>query len=526
MPLLSFELSLTIGIAAAIFALGLTAWLHNKWSRGNVLFALLSFCFAFWLTIDWFAVMQNGALPEQLTVWRIIFYLTVSFSPALALHAAIVASRRHLPIRSWICYPVSLFLFGVIDTAFLLSSVFPASDVGSRLLEGCSLFGVFYYSITLLAVAVQLYPIVYSRLTDYLERRRAVYALLLLSLFLMAGLAQFLSIPVPVGLMLAALGAGYFLLASMAFIRSGLLNVKVPPIEIFTLTLLAAGIVYIFHSETPIEAGASLLILLVVGSFGLLAVRSVHIESKKNLQLERRMCELERLDTARCESISMITHQLRGPIGCIRVASDAILNGDCGKYSIEVEPVIRQIKQSADRLLALAETSLNAARLEAGAFHSTRSSVDTVSVIREIIAELTPLANAKRIGLRSSFTGVPKELLLDREVLHNVVFNLVDNAIKFTDDGSVMLVAFLRDGALTITVSDSGAGLTQKDLSQIFKQFHRGRFVHDRQHDGAGIGLFVVKRLMENVGGRVSVISDGPGKGASFTVEFPLADKS
>ena len=147
-------------------------------------------------------------------------------------------------------------------------------------------------------------------------------------------------------------------------------------------------------------------------------------------------------------------------------------------------------------------------------------------MIREIIAELTPLANAKRIGLRSSFTGVPKELLLDREVLHNVVFNLVDNAIKFTDDGSVMLVAFLRDGALTITVSDSGAGLTQKDLSQIFKQFHRGRFVHDRQHDGAGIGLFVVKRLMENVGGRVSVISDGPGKGASFTVEFPLADKS
>ena len=110
--------------------------------------------------------------------------------------------------------------------------------------------------------------------------------------------------------------------------------------------------------------------------------------------------------------------------------------------------------------------------------------------------------------------------------MRNVIFNLVDNAIKFSDDGAVMLVAFLRDGFLVVTVSDNGAGLTQKELSQIFKQFNRGRFVHDKKHDGAGLGLYVVKKLMESVHGRVSVISDGPGKGASFTVEFPLTDKS
>ncbi len=522
MPLLSFDLSLTVGIAAAIFALGLTAWLHNKWSRGNVLFALISFCFAFWLTVDWFAILERDALTDQLALWRILFYLTIAFSPALALHAAIVTSRRHLPVRSWLCYPVSLFLFGVIDTAFLLRVAFPASNVGSRLLEGCAMFAVVYYSVVLIAIAVQLYPIIYSRIADYPERRRAVYTILLLTIFLVSGFGQFLSMPFYVGFALTVLGAAFFILSSMAFVRSGLFFVKIPAIEVFSIALFSAVVVSLFRAGTPIEAGASLIGLLVIGSFGLLAVKSVRNESGKCRQLEKRMCELERLDSARCETISMIAHQLRGPLGCIRFASDALLRGESGKISDEAEPAIAQIKQSADRLLAMAETSLNAARLEAGAFHTARTSVNVVNEIRELLAELAPLANAKKIELRSSFTGVPKEMLLDREVMRNVIFNLVDNAIKFTDDGSVILVAFLRDASLVVTVSDTGAGLAEKDLSQIFKQFHRGRFAHDKKHDGAGLGLYVVKRLMESVGGRVSVMSDGTGKGAAFTVEFPL----
>lgn len=525
MPLLSFDLSLTIGIAAAIFALGLTAWLRNKRSRGGFLFALLSFCFAFWLAADWFAAMQRDALQSQLAMWRILFFLTVSFAPALALHAAIVASRLHLPIRSWLCYPVSLFLFGVMDTAFLLRSAFPASDVGDRLLEGCALFGVLYYAAVLIAISVQMYPLIHSGIAPYIERRRAVYAFLPLVIFLTAGLWQFLSMPATSGMGIVALGAAFFVLSSMAFARARLFDTEVRAVEIFTLALMSAAFVIFFRSATLTEAAASLLGLLVIGSFGFFAVDSVRFESEKCRRLEDRMCELERLDTARCEAISVIAHQLRGPLGCIRLASDALLRGESGKLDGAAEPAVRQIKQSADRLLALAETSLSAARLEAGAFHTARTRVNVVSEIRELLAELSPLAGAKKLELRSSFTGIPKELFLDREVIRSVVFNLLDNAIKFTDSGSVNIVAFMRDGSLVAAVSDTGAGLTQKELSQIFRQFSRGRFAHDKKHDGAGLGLFVVKRLMESVGGRVSVISDGPGKGASFTVEFPLNDK-
>lgn len=525
MPLLPFDLSLTFGVSVAVFILGLTAWLHNKWSRGNVLFALISFSFALWIAVDWFQALQGSALPAQVAVWRVLFYLTVSFGPALAMHAGTVISRKAYPIRGWIAYAISLFLFGIIDTAFLLRAVAPGSTVGSDLLEWSAFFGVLYYAVSLLTTAVHLYPIIYSRLTDHLERRRSVYGLVILTIFLIAGLEQFLVTPIPTGLSLTLLGAAFFLLSSMGFIRVRLLGVDFPAIEAFAIALFSAAVVTLLRASDAVEAFATFSGLLVIGAFGFLAVKTVRSEADKRHKLEKFQQELLRINEAKSDLVSMVAHQLRGPLGGIRFASDMLIQGDCGKMPEQAEPALYQIKNAADRLLSMAETSLNAARLEAGAFHTTRSEIDVVTELKTLLAEVEPFARVKKLEFRSSFTGIPQRLLLDREALRNVVFNLLDNAIKFTDRGTVSVVAFIRDHALVITVSDTGAGLSPGELKQVFRQFNRGRFLHDNAHNGSGLGLYVVKKLMEQVGGTVKVMSEGVGKGSTFTAEFPLSER-
>src|SRR5690349_19438362 len=120
MTLVPFELAFPLSAALAVFGLGLVVWLSNKWSSGNVLFAQVAFTLALWTSVDWFRALEPSALPVQVIVWRMLFYLSIALAPAMAIHLACAITRRPLTRAGSLAYGVAVLEFVLLDTAFLM----------------------------------------------------------------------------------------------------------------------------------------------------------------------------------------------------------------------------------------------------------------------------------------------------------------------------------------------------------------------------------------------------------------------
>jgi signal transduction histidine kinase len=522
MPILPFELSLTVGVATAVFALGVIAWWHNKWTRGNAVFAFLCFTLALWTSVGWFQSLQSTALPLQVELWRSLFYLSIFLGPVFALHAAAILGNHHFRVKGWIMYCGALLLFVVIDSAILLQAYPFRSVLGERLFDFGSLFGLLFYVVATLVIGAQLYPIAYSHRTEKIFKRRSAYGLVLLSIYLLAGVFQFIQTPLPLGVPIVTLAGTFFVIASIGFIRVRFFDVDLSALEAFFVVLATSAFVVVLQARTQLQVALSLAGAVAVGVFGVMAVGSVRGASCAKADVEKLSKEIKDVEQTRNDFIAIVAHQMKGPLGGARGASDMLLRGDYGKLSEDAKQVVGQMKNSMDRLLSLSDTALHAARIEAGAFQTVQTETDVVAELGTLIAEVEPFAKAKGLELTSSFTGIPPHLNIDREILRNVVFNLIDNAIKFTDHGHVAVVGIMRGGRLIISVSDTGSGLSLEDIKHLFQRFHKGRAGKEHGHDGAGLGLYVVKQLTTLAGGKVSVRSDGLKKGTTFTLEFPV----
>lgn len=219
------------------------------------------------------------------------------------------------------------------------------------------------------------------------------------------------------------------------------------------------------------------------------------------------------------EFVAMVAHQLRSPLGAIRSASDMLIDGDYGKLPPKARETVILIKQSAERLLSFAETSLNASRLDSGAFKPAPVSLNPSEDIVGLVKETEMLAKSKGIRLTSNLHDLPDQIVVDRDILRNIIFNLLDNAVKFTDKGSVEIEAFAKKNTFIIVVSDTGPGLSEAEVKRMFSRYYRGQ--DHKQHPGIGLGLYVARQLAEVAGGTINVASEGSGKGTTFTVELP-----
>ncbi|MFH1078355.1 MAG: HAMP domain-containing sensor histidine kinase [Patescibacteria group bacterium] len=518
MHLLTSSLTPSIGIAASVFGLGVLAWWRNRWARGSFLFALIAMVLALWTSVDWFQGMRTSALPSQITVWRVMFYLSACFAPSLALHASAILGARPFRLKTFVTYAVSLALFFLIDSAFLLRASYPAAALGYALLDFGVISAVVFHMGALATVAARLMPASYDESSPRDDRRRMIYGFVLLALFLLAGFFQFVASPLPAGMVVATLALGFFVVSAMAFIRVRLFEIEVTPLEVFLLLLISGATVVVLESDTAAAAILSFVRAAFIGVFGVMAVNAVRREAARRRAVERMNCALVSVDEEKTDFVNMMAHQLRGPLGGIRFSSDMLIRGDYGALPEKARDVIRLIKNGADRLLSLSETALNAARSEAGVFRTERTIVDPTAEIQTLLGEVRPFAVAKGIALEARISDVPERLSIDAEILRNVTFNLVDNAIKYTDEGRVDVEVFLRDGRLTVEVTDTGAGLSHADIEGLFKRFHR---TGDGKRQGVGLGLYVVKKLLDAAHGSVAVESPGRGKGSRFTAEIP-----
>jgi hypothetical protein len=232
--------------------------------------------------------------------------------------------------------------------------------------------------------------------------------------------------------------------------------------------------------------------------------------------------EAERANRLKDDFLATLSHELRTPLNAVVGWASVLRQG--GATLEDLAEGLESIERNAKAQAQLIEDLLDVARITSGKLRLDVHEVDPAAVVDAALQAVAPAAQAKGIRLHAELDPRAGPVAADASRLQQVVWNLVNNAVKFTPrDGSVR-VALSRDREqIQIAVADDGAGIRPDLLPHLFERFRQGDARTTRSHGGLGLGLAIVKQLVEMHGGTVSAASEGEGRGATFTVRIPVS---
>jgi signal transduction histidine kinase len=245
------------------------------------------------------------------------------------------------------------------------------------------------------------------------------------------------------------------------------------------------------------------------------------LTERKRAEIERqRRAEAEAAGRAKDEFLAMVSHELRTPFGAVLSSVHALRTGRVKRE--DIAPALERIERNTRLQARLIDDLLDLSRIVAGKLRLRRERVLLECVVSDAVASLQHSADVKGVALHTSPSVSTHHVLGDSERLQQIALNLIENAIKFTPPSGHIIVGVAHDDSKTVlSVRDTGRGIEPELLSHIFDRFHQGSGVGHR--DGLGLGLAIVRHLVEAHGGTVRAESPGRGGGAVFTVALPSA---
>lgn len=256
------------------------------------------------------------------------------------------------------------------------------------------------------------------------------------------------------------------------------------------------------------------------------AQASVHLETLRlTEELQKRAAELQELDRLKSSFLANMSHELRTPLNSILGFSDVMLEEIDGPLTEYMENDLRLIQKNGQHLLHLINDVLDMAKIESGRMNLHLEKFKVHEVLDEVTSITSTLASEKNLSLFIEPDSDSEiEIFADVTRLRQVMINLVNNSIKFTEKGKVtMRVDALGDSQVLITVKDTGIGIPANQLETVFQEFSQVDTSTTRKVGGTGLGLPISRRLVEMHGGRMWAESTGiSGEGSTFLVELPL----
>lgn len=245
-------------------------------------------------------------------------------------------------------------------------------------------------------------------------------------------------------------------------------------------------------------------------------------------QTRKQASDLEKSNRIKDEFLGVMSHELRTPINVIMNCSEAMNMGVFGEMTPALETATEKIRTQSSHLLSLINGILEITKIESGVVSVTVEPIDVYQLTAELQSDYAFMAKEKSVSLNWHIADDLSQIRADRMKLRQVLINLVNNAIKFTDEGCVE-VSFRRvgeQGEVEIAVKDTGIGISEELLPRIFEKFHQIDSSTTRNYGGAGLGLYVVKSFVDAMGGALSVQSR-PKEGTTFIVRLPAgSDKN
>ena len=223
------------------------------------------------------------------------------------------------------------------------------------------------------------------------------------------------------------------------------------------------------------------------------------------------------------EFLATVSHELRNPLNAIVGWTHLLRAG--GLDGAKASKALETIERNVHLQTALIDDILDVSRIIRGKINLTFQTVRMAVVIDAALAAVRPTADAKGVALEYQMAAESDEISGDADRLQQIVWNLLSNAIKFTPrDGLVVVRLEQHEKELTLTVRDTGQGISPDFLPHVFDRFSQGESGSTRAHGGLGLGLAIVRHLVELHGGRVEAASEGAGQGAKFSVHLPIPD--
>ncbi len=254
---------------------------------------------------------------------------------------------------------------------------------------------------------------------------------------------------------------------------------------------------------------------------------------QRTKELKEAYEKLKKLDKAKSEFISIVSHQFRSPLTAVKGYVSMILEGIYGKIDDRMKEKLTNVYLSNERLLSLVSDLLNISTIEAGKIEMKFEKSDVEDIISSIIAELDVEAEKREnlIKFEKTKQKLP-QILIDKDKTRHVIFNIIDNAIKYTEKGEINIkLKEIKPSSdrssdkiekIQIIISDNGIGMTEDDIEALFETFSRGKDVSSVNHQGTGLGLYIAKKFIEMQGGKIWAESEGKGKGSTFYIELPI----
>ena len=315
-------------------------------------------------------------------------------------------------------------------------------------------------------------------------------------------------------------------------------------IQLLVVSLIAIGVERVILTVTAITGLLGVLMLLFLTAIIFrrkineqLAVEKKLRESELELRLALRSAkefqadlfamekearsQAETANRTKDELIAIVSHELRSPLNAMLGWSRVLRSK--GVDQATHDHAVRVIEQSAEMQSSLIEDLLDASHIAGGKLRIESRPVDMIPAIKSAVDTVHPAADSKGVIIETDLDPKAGIITGDAERVQQMAWNLISNAVKFTPRGGQVEVKLRRlDPWVALTVKDTGRGITELDLPQIFDRFHRIDSSTTRRAGGLGLGLSLVKDLVELHGGTITAESEGEGKGTTFVLKLPL----
>ncbi len=304
-------------------------------------------------------------------------------------------------------------------------------------------------------------------------------------------------------------GAALMLAGFLAFVATVINDILFMNLIIYSVYLISAGMVAMVLCQSFALSHR------FAQSF--LAVESLTTE------LEKKNLALSRLDTLKDEFLANTSHELRTPLNGIVGIAESLMAGVTGTLPQKTRENLALLASSGRRLASLINDILDVSRLKNRDIRLRRQPVDIRTLTNTVTTAMLPLTEGKSVALHNDIPESLPCVWADEDRLQQILYNLIGNAIKFTDDGEIRISAAQRDSVIEMSVTDTGIGIPEDKQEGIFRSFEQVDITDERAHGGVGLGLSITRQLIELHGGEITVEST-PGTGAAFRFTLPACE--
>lgn len=520
-------------IAIIALFVGAFVFFHSRTALSRILFTLTVF-FALFITseiIQWIIIpagIMHFAYSLSLLLQTLILLTTLYFVYVFVHH-------KDLP------FSLKLVLAGALVPVILL---LPSKlNLEGVILETCvgvtgALWNYFYILEALSALALFVYGIVlffryrreknaHTLASTYLSFTSSIFLFIFFISYFYADQTGIYEINLigPVGKLIFIGMLAYLIVKFKAF------NIKLIGAQaLMTALILLVASQYFFIETTTAFMLTGITLALALG-FGFFLIRSITREVEQKEQIARLVETLEKanarlvvLDKMKSEFVSITSHQLRSPLTSIRGYASMLVEGSYGKLPAKAQDIVERIGESAKYMALSVEDYLNVSRIEAGNMKYEMTDFNLRDLVEKITDEMRAVALKKGLIMvfRSDCDGSAM-VHADIGKTRQVIMNLVDNAIKYTPKGTITVIAHddPKQKKMYVTIHDTGVGMSHETQHEVFEKFVRAKNANNVNVTGTGLGLFVAKRMITDMKGRVWAESEGEGKGSVFHIELP-----